>query len=151
MKRFILVLVLILSVSGLFAEGMSKKDKVYFEKKYQNSFLGFYESSNLEKSNGYKYYIDIYDYMSEEETVSYHVFCNDYEKIKNYFFKVKEGGLNMKEPYFHFYVWSSLNLVEYSQFLPKDKEVVNIKEVYQSKDFVKGSNLIHDFHVCVIE
>lgn len=144
MKKLFIVLSLVFAVSGLFAE-----DRVIFEKKYTNSLLGLYESSNLEKTNNYKYYIDIYDYMSKEETISYHIFCNDYEVIKDYFFKVREGGLKLKKPYFHFYVDSSVNLLEYSQFLPEDKEPVNIKEVYANKDFV--NNVIHDFHVFVIE
>ena len=151
MKKLFIVLSLVFAVSGLFAEGLSKKDKIYFEKKYKNNILGFYESSNLEKSNNYKYYIVIYDYMSEEEVINYLVFCNDYDTIKDYFYKVREGGLRLKEPCFHLYVDSSVNLLEYSQFLPEDKELVNIKEVYQNKDFVEGKNIIHDFHVFVIE
>ena len=63
MKKLFIVLSLVFAVSGLFAEGLSKKDKIYFEKKYKNNTLGFYESSNLEKSNNYKYYITIYARM----------------------------------------------------------------------------------------
>ena len=151
MKKLFIVLSLIFAVSGLFAEGLNKKDKIIFEKDYKVSDLGFYESSNLEKSNNYKYYIVIYDYMSAEEVISYLVFCNDYDTIKNYFYKVREGGLRLKKPFFHFYVDSSVNLLEYSQFLPEDKELVNIKEVYKNKDFAEGKNIIHDFHIFVIE
>lgn len=151
MKRLTILICLLLACNLLFAEGISKKDKVFFEKSYKNSSLGFYESSNLEKTNNYKYYIENYDYMSKEETVHYLVFCNDYEIIKSYFFDVREGGLRLKEPYFHLYIWSSLSLTEYSDFLPKDKKIINIKEVYQNKDFFKNSSVIHDLHVCVIE
>lgn len=151
MKRIILVLLLVLSASGLFAEGLNKKDKVFFEKNYKVSDLGFYESSDLEKTNDYKYYIMIYDYMSQEEVIVYYVFCNDYDKIKNYFYEVREGGLRLKEPYFHFYVWSSLTLADYADFMPEGKEVINIKEVYSNKDFIPGKNRIQDFHICVLE
>ena len=151
MKKFILIFLLTFVSLFCFAEGLNKKDKVYFERDYKKSTLGFYESTNLEKTNNYKYYILDYDYMSKEEVIVYYVFCNDYEIIKDYFYKVREGGLRLKEPYFHFYIDSSVNLLEYSQFLPKDKEVVNIQEVFSNKDFVSGKNMIQDFHIFVIE
>lgn len=151
MKRFILVLVLILSVSGLFAKDKVVKDKAFYEKKYDVSVLGFYESSNLEVTNGYKYYIAIYDFIADDETVAYQIFCNDYEKIKDYFYRVREKGLSLKKPYFHFYVDACALEHEFTQNLQLQKEIVNIEEVYKKKDFGSDRKTIFDFHVFILE
>ncbi len=145
MKRFILVLVALLLCSGLFAEGLTKEDKVFFEREYKVSDLGFYESSNLEKTNGYKYYISIYDYESKEEVIINYILCNDYETIKNFFYKVRERGLALKEPYFHLYIWSCITLKEYGQ------PISDITEVYSNKDFIEGRNMIQDLHIYVLK
>ena len=151
MKRFILVLVLILSVSGLFAKDKVVKDKALYEKKYDVSVLGFYESSNLEVTNGYKYYIAIYDFMANDETIAYEIFCNDYEKIKDYFYKVRERGLTLKKPYFHFYVDACITNLEYADILKNFTDVINIQEVYKKKDFGSDKKTIIDFHVFILE
>ena len=145
MKRFIFVLLLVLSASGLFA-----KDKVFFEKKYSDSFLGFYEASNTEKTNGYKYYIAIYDYMQNDEIVFYNIFCNDYEKIKDYFYTVREKGLSYKKPYFSPYVSACVTVYEYSKEYPTKTEIINIEEVYNKKDFGEDKETIIDGHICVL-
>lgn len=146
MKRLFIVLLLILSASGLFA-----KDKAFFEKKYKDGFLGFYESSNLEKTNNYKYYIAIYDYIQNDETVIYNIFCNDYEKIKDYFYKVREKGLSFNKTYFHVYVETCVTMAEYSSFLSEKKDLVNIEEVYNKKDFGSDKQTILDYHVCILK
>ena len=133
----------------LFAK--EKKDKVIYEKKYDVSFLGFYESADLERTNDYKYYIAIYDYMQDDETIAYEIFCNDYEKIKDYFYKVREKGLNLKEPYFHFYVDACITDLKYADILKNFMDVVNIKEVYKKKDFGTDKKTIIDFHIFVLE
>lgn len=129
----------------LFAEGLTKEDKVFFEREYKVSDLGFYESSNLEKTNGYKYYISIYDYESKEEVIVNYILCNDYETIKNFFYKVRERGLALKEPYFHLYIWSCITLKEYGQ------PIADITEVYSNKDFIEGRNMIQDLHIYVLK
>lgn len=149
MKRFFILICLLFACNLLFAK--EKKDKVIYEKKYDVSFLGFYESTDLEKTNDYKYYIAIYDYMQDDETIAYEIFCNDYEKIKDYFYKVREKGLNFKKPYFHFYVDACITNLEYAKFLKNFTDVVNIKEVYKNKDFSTNKKTIIDFHVFVLE
>ena len=129
----------------LFAEGLTKEDKVFFEREYKVSDLGFYESSNLEKTNGYKYYISIYDYENKEEVIVNYILCNDYETIKNFFYKVRERGLALKEPYFHLYIWSCITLKEYGQ------PIADITEVYSNKDFIEGRNMIQDLHIYVLK
>ena len=149
MKRFLILTCLLLACNLLFAK--EKKDKVIYEKKYDVSFLGFYESADLEKTNDYKYYISIYDFMQDDETIAYEIFCNDYEKIKDYFYKVREKGLNLKRPYFHFYVDSCKTNSEYSDLLSNFMDVVDIKEVYKKKDFGTDKKTIIDFHIFVLE
>jgi len=149
MKRFIILIGLLFACNLLFAK--EKKDKVIYEKRYDVSFLGFYESVDLERTNDYKYYIAIYDYMQDDETIAYEIFCNDYEKIKDYFYKVREKGLNLKKPYFHFYIDTCITDLEYADFLKNFKEVVNIREVYKKKDFGTDKKTIIDFHIFVLE
>lgn len=146
MKRIIFILLFALCASGLFA-----KNKAFYEKNYSVSHLGLYESSNLEETNGYKYYISIYDYMENDETTAYEIFCNDYEKLKDYFFKVRDKGLELKKPYFHFYVAYCVTAFEFYEFISKDTEVPNIKEVYKKKDFGADKKTILDCHICVLE
>ena len=145
MKRFIVLICLLFACHLLFAEGLTKEDKVFFEREYKVSDLGFYESSNLEKTNGYKYYISIYDYESKEEVIVNYILCNDYETIKNFFYKVRERGLALKEPYFHLYIWSCITLKEYGQ------PIADITEVYSNKDFIEGRNMIQDLHIYVLK
>lgn len=145
MKRFIFLICLLFACHLLFAEGLTKEDKVFFEREYKVSDLGFYESSNLEKTNGYKYYISIYDYESKEEVIVNYILCNDYETIKNFFYKVRERGLALKEPYFHLYIWSCITLKEYGQ------PIADITEVYSNKDFIEGRNMIQDLHIYVLK
>ena len=146
MKRFLILICLLLACNLLFAE-----DKVIYEKKYDVSLLGFYESTNLNKTNNYKYYIAIYDFIQNDETIVYNIMCNDYEKIKDYFYKVREKGLNLKKPYFHFYIDSCITNLEYAELLKNFTDVVNIKEIYKNKDFSTDKKSIVDFHVFVLE
>ena len=146
MKKSVFFICLLFACHLIFA-----KDKAFYEKKYSVSLLGFYESSNLEKTNNYKYYISIYDYIENDETVVYEIFCNDYEKIKEYFYKVREKGLNLKKPYFHYYVDACSLQNEFTKYLQKESDIVNIVEVYKNKDFGSDKKTIIDFHVFILE
>lgn len=126
------------------------KDKAFYEKKYSVSFLGFYESSNLNDTNDYKYYIAIYDYIAEDETVVYEIYCNNYDKIQDYFYKVREKGLSFKKPYFHYYVDACTLNNEFTKYVQKESEIVNIEEVYKNKNIGKDKQTIIDYHVFVL-
>ena len=84
MKRFILVLVLILSVSGLFA-----KDKRLYEKKTSVSVIELYESTESPK-----YYISIYEKDIEEGYNNCIVNCDDKDKITEFLQYIINHNLN---------------------------------------------------------
>ena len=98
MKKIILVLLLVLSASGLFA-----KDKALFEKQSKYSFIGFYESTDLNKTDNYKYYIVINEDDFEGGRLFYSVFSNDYDKIKSFLTENYKAGQKLKEALWAFY------------------------------------------------
>lgn len=98
MKRFILVLLLVLSVSGLFA-----KDKTIFEKQAKYSYIGLFESSDLQKTDGFKYYIVINEDDFEGGRLLYSVFSNNYDKIKSFLSEAYKQGNRLKSPLWAFY------------------------------------------------
>ena len=84
MKRFILVLVLILSVSGPFA-----KDKRLYEKKTSVSVIELYESAESPK-----YYISIYEKDIEEGYNNCIINCDDKDKITKFLQYIINHNLN---------------------------------------------------------
>lgn len=74
MKRCIIVLLLVLSASGLFA-----KDKKLYEKKTDVSVIELYESAESPK-----YYISIYEKDIEEGYNNCIINCNDKDKITEF-------------------------------------------------------------------
>jgi hypothetical protein len=74
MKKLFIVLVALLSVSGLFA-----KDKRLYEKKTSVSVIELYESTESPK-----YYISIYEKDIEEGYNNCIVNCNDKDKITEF-------------------------------------------------------------------
>lgn len=84
MKRFIFILILILSVSGLFA-----KDKKLYEKKTSVSVIELYETSESPK-----YYISIYEKDIEEGYNNCIVNCDDKDKITEFLQYIINHNLN---------------------------------------------------------
>ena len=74
MKRFILVLILFLSVSGLFA-----KEKKLYEKKTSVSVIELYESTESPR-----YYISVYEKDIEEGYNNCIINCDDKDKITEF-------------------------------------------------------------------
>lgn len=84
MKRFILVLLLVLSASGLFA-----KDKKLYEKKTSVSVIELYESTDKPK-----YYISIYEKDIEEGYNNCIINCDDKEKLTEFLKYLLNHNLN---------------------------------------------------------
>lgn len=84
MKRFLLVLLLVLSVSGLFA-----KDKKLYEKKSSVSVIELYESTDKPK-----YYISIYEKDIEEGYNNCIINCDDKEKLTEFLKYLLNHNLN---------------------------------------------------------
>jgi hypothetical protein len=85
MKRFILVLLLVLSASGLFA-----KDKRLYEKKTKMSWLELYET----EVEAHKYYISAYDWLNEDENNWNIIYCDDKQKAQNFVYYLRNHNLN---------------------------------------------------------
>lgn len=127
MKRFILVLLLILSVSGLFA-----KDKVLFEKKTEYSILSLYESANPKENNGFKYYVTVNEDDFEGGWLLYMAVSNDYEKIQDFTTKMYKSGnqIHMFAFYFDYYKTLHNDLVldyEKTKIDSKKNQIVEYK------------------------
>lgn len=84
MKRFLLVLLLVLSASGLFA-----KDKKLYEKKTSVSVIELYESTDKPK-----YYISIYEKDIEEGYNNCIINCDDKEKLTEFLKYLLNHNLN---------------------------------------------------------
>ena len=134
MKRFILVLVLILSVSGLFA-----KEKKLFEKKSEYSFIGLYESSNLKDTDGYKYYIVINEDDFEGGRLLYSVVSNNYDKIKSFLTDMYKTGNKAKEPVWAFYP-------DYYLFLHDDLVLA-----YENTEIDSKNNMLVEQKIYILE
>ncbi len=104
MKRFLIVLVVLLSASGLFA-----KDKVILEKKTSDSFLGFYESKDLKSMNGFKYYVMVDENDFEGGSLLYIAVSNNYEKIQDFTTKMYKAGNQLKLFAFYFDYYDTLH------------------------------------------
>lgn len=76
MKRFIFVLLLILSVSGLFA-----KSKRLYTKSTDISLLELYQDKDIE---GAEFCLFAIDYITEDETDKCMIICDDEKKIKKF-------------------------------------------------------------------
>lgn len=134
MKKLLIVLLLILSASGLFA-----KDKTFFEKSSKYSNIGFYESKNLKATNGYKYYININEDDFEGGRLIYVVLSNDYDKIKKFLTDMYKAGNRLSTPLWAFYP-------DYYSFLNDD-----IEEVHKSTEIDSENNMINEFKVWILE
>ena len=84
MKRFLLVLLLVISASGLFA-----KDKKLYEKKTSVSVIELYESTDKPK-----YYISIYEKDIEEGYNNCIINCDDKEKLTEFLKYLLNHNLN---------------------------------------------------------
>ena len=134
MKRFILVLILIISTSGLFA-----KDKKFFEKNSKYSFIGLYESSNLKDTDGYKYYIVINEDDFEGGRLLYTVVCNEYDKIKAFLTDMYRAGNKAKEPVWAFYP-------DYYSFLHDDLVLA-----YENTEIDSKNNMLVEQKIYILE
>ena len=134
MKRLFIILLLVLSVSGLFA-----KDKVIFEKYSKYSSICLYESRNLEKTNGYKYCIAVNEDDFEGGRLIYTVLSNDYDKIKKFLVDMYKNGNKFKTPLWAFYP-------DYYACLNND-----IEEVHKSTEIDSDNNSINEFRVWILE
>ena len=84
MKRFLLVLLLVLSASGLFA-----KDKKLYKKKTSISVIELYESTDKPK-----YYISIYEKDIEEGYNNCIINCDSKEKLTEFLKYLLNHNLN---------------------------------------------------------
>ena len=134
MKRFILVLVFILSVSGLFA-----KDKTLFNKKSRYSSIGLYEVKDPQEFNDFRYYISISETDFEGGELLYLIVSNNYTKIQTFLTENYKAGNKLKEPLWAFYP-------DYYTFLHDDL-VLDYKE---SKIDSKR-NIIVDYRVWILK
>lgn len=112
MKRFILVLVLVLSASGLFAE-----DKKLYEKKNSNSFIELYETMESPK-----YYILIYEKDFEEGYNYCIVNCDDKDKITVFLKYLLDHNVNN---YYSFTVSAYEVIHEELQLIKSKTELIN--------------------------
>ena len=114
MKRIILVLLLILSASGLFA-----KDKNLYTKKTSVSRIELYESKEEPK-----YYISIYEKDIEEGYNSCIIECNNKEKLTEFLLYIINH--NLKDHYV-------FTVIAY-EVIDEDLELM-----YEKTEIVKGT------------
>jgi hypothetical protein len=84
MKRFLIVFILVLSASGLFA-----KDKQLYEKKTKVSLLELYET----KTESHPYYISAYDWITEDENDWNIIYCDDKQKAQDFILYLRNHNL----------------------------------------------------------